>query len=188
MREKMRQTVRNPSRLDDLDAKIVGMLRADGRRPNVEIARRLGVAEGTVRKRIDRLVRERIIQIGAWADPLRVGYQFYTNIELEVDIGHVEAVAERVATLPEIFFLGITTGRFGIFAVGCFRSSDHFHQFMTVRLARVSGIHRAVTSNITRIVKREHVFPIPAAITANGASRNGQRRTGTAKRQSGATR
>jgi Lrp/AsnC family transcriptional regulator, regulator for asnA, asnC and gidA len=53
------------SHTDELAAKIITILRPDGRRSNVEIARRLGVAEGTVRKRIDRLVREQIIQIGA---------------------------------------------------------------------------------------------------------------------------
>jgi Lrp/AsnC family transcriptional regulator for asnA, asnC and gidA len=157
--------------VDELDAKIVAALRADGRRANVEIARELGVAEGTVRKRIDRLVRERIIQIGAWADPLKVGYGFYTNIELEVDIARVEAIADRVAKLPEIFFMGISTGRFGIFAVGCFRSADHFHEFMTQRLARVPGVRNAVTSNITRIVKREHAFPILPDASANGHRR-----------------
>ncbi|MBI1733759.1 MAG: Lrp/AsnC family transcriptional regulator [Candidatus Rokubacteria bacterium] len=176
----MAAIVRNAAHLDDLDAEIVALLRADGRRPNVEIARHLGVAEGTVRKRIERLTRERIIQIGAWADPLKVGYHFYTNLELEVDIARVEAVAERVAKLPEIFFLGISTGRFGIFAVACFRSTDHFHEFMTERLARVPGIHRAVTSNITRIVKREHAFPVLPTAPANGPRRNGHRLRGRA--------
>jgi Lrp/AsnC family transcriptional regulator for asnA, asnC and gidA len=165
--------------IDSLDAEIVAMLRADGRRPTVEIARRLGVAEGTVRKRIDRLVGERVIQIGAWADPLKVGYHFYTNIELEVDVARVEAIADRVAKLPEIFFMGISTGRFGIFAVGCFRSTDHFHEFMTQRLARVPGVQRAVTSNITRIVKREHAFPILPA-----AGRQGPRRAARARSES----
>lgn len=157
--------------IDQLDAEIVAMLRTDGRRPTVEIARQLGVAEGTVRKRIDRLVRERVIQIGAWADPLKVGYHFYTNIELEVDLARVEAIADRIAKLPEIFFMGISTGRFGIFAVGCFRSTEHFHEFMTQRLARVPGVHNAVTSNITRIVKREHAFPILPDASANGHRR-----------------
>ncbi len=36
--------------IDDLDTKLITMLRQDGRRSNAEIARRLGVAEGTVRQ------------------------------------------------------------------------------------------------------------------------------------------
>ena len=146
--------------IDDLDARIITMLRQDGRRPNVDIARRLGVGEATVRKRIERLVRERVIQIGAWADPLKVGYQNYVNIELQVKLREIEGIARSLAKLPEIFFLGICTGRSDIFATACFRSNEHFHEFMTKRLARIAGIERASTSSITMILKREHSFPV----------------------------
>jgi Lrp/AsnC family transcriptional regulator for asnA, asnC and gidA len=147
------------SHIDDLDAKIITILRPDGRRSNVEIARQLGVAEGTVRKRIERLVREQIIQIGAWADPLKVGYSDYINLELRVRLRDIESIAQRLAKLPEIFFLGLCTGRSGIFAAGCFRSNDHFHEFMTKHLARIPGILGISASSITRIVKRAHSFP-----------------------------
>ena len=46
------------------------MLQADARRPNTDIARRLGVAETTVRNRIARLTRDGVVQCGAWTDPL----------------------------------------------------------------------------------------------------------------------
>ena len=38
--------------IDELDAQIIRQLQVDGRLANTEIARRLGVSEGTVRKRI----------------------------------------------------------------------------------------------------------------------------------------
>jgi len=145
--------------IDALDANIIALLRPDGRRPNVEIARQLGVAEGTVRKRLDRLVREQIIQIGAWADPLKVGYQVYINMELQVRLRNIQSVAHRLAKLPEIFFVGLCTGRSDIFAGCCFRSNDHFHDFLTQHLARIPGIQGISTSSITRILKREHSFP-----------------------------
>jgi DNA-binding Lrp family transcriptional regulator len=52
--------------LDDTDVEIIRMLQADARRPNTEIARRLGVAETTVRNRIERLTRDGVVQCGAW--------------------------------------------------------------------------------------------------------------------------
>jgi Lrp/AsnC family transcriptional regulator, regulator for asnA, asnC and gidA len=156
------------SHIDDLDAKIITMLRLDGRRSNVEIARSLGVAEGTVRKRIDRLVREQIIQIGAWADPLKVGYSEYINLDLQVRLRDIEAIARRLAKLPEIFFLGLCTGRSGIFAAGCFRSNDHFHEFMTKRLAHIPGIRGISASSITKIVMRAHSFPAFPVRSADG--------------------
>lgn len=156
--------------INAVDAKIVELLQEDGRRSNVEIARRLGIADATVRKRIERLVRERIVQIGAWPDPLRIGYQTYALIEIEARLGHAERVAARLAGFPEIFFLAICTGRYDLMAAACFRSNDEIHDFMTRRLPRVPGIQRTATSNITRLVKRAYAFPIPTPPT-NGVRR-----------------
>ncbi len=170
--------MRKPGIVDALDAEIVTLLQTDGRRPTVEMARRLHVAEGTVRKRIDRLVRERVIQISAWADPLKIGYQNYAVLMMHVELREFERIAERLAEMPEIFFLGTCTGAFDIFASACFRSLEHMHEFITKRLARVRGIQRVSTSNVTRVIKRDYSFRITAAET-NGAPRtpSGRRRS-----------
>jgi Lrp/AsnC family transcriptional regulator, regulator for asnA, asnC and gidA len=161
--------VRKRDILDSLDAEIVTSLQADGRRPTVEIARRLRVAEGTVRKRIDRLVRERVLQISAWADPLKIGYQNYAVLMMHVELREFERVAERLAEMPEIFFLGTCTGAFDIFASACFRSLEHMHEFMTKDLARVRGIQRVATSNVTRVMKRDYSFRVTATKTSESA-------------------
>ena len=126
--------------LDDLDARIITLLQDDGRRPTVEMARHLAVAEGTVRKRIERLIREKVIQIGAWADPLKIGYQNYAVLMMHVDLRDLERAAEQLSKMPEIFFLGTCTGGFDLFVSACFRSLEHMHEFMTKRLSRVPGI------------------------------------------------
>ena len=61
--------------LDAIDAQILTQLQVDGRQHNTEIAQRLGVGEATVRKRIECLLRNGVMQIGAWTDPLKIGYQ-----------------------------------------------------------------------------------------------------------------
>jgi Lrp/AsnC family transcriptional regulator, regulator for asnA, asnC and gidA len=160
--------------IDELDAKIITLLRQNGRRSNVEIGRQLGIAEGTVRKRIDRLVREEVIQIEAWADPHKIGYQVYINMDIHVRLLNIEQIAHRLAKLPEIFFLGLSTGRSGIFAGCCFRSNDHFHEFMTKYLARIPGIESISTEIITRILKREHSFPV-LPMPATTESKRGRR-------------
>jgi Lrp/AsnC family transcriptional regulator, regulator for asnA, asnC and gidA len=161
--------MRKREALDALDAEIVTLLQADGRRPTVEIARRLRVAEGTVRKRLDRLIREEVIQIGAWADPLKIGYQNYAVFMMHVELREFKRVAERLAKMPEIFFLGTCTGAFDVFATACFRSLEHLHEFMTTRLARVHGIQRVSTSSVTRVMKRDYSFRVTPA-GADGAN------------------
>jgi Lrp/AsnC family transcriptional regulator for asnA, asnC and gidA len=164
--------MRNGPLIDDLDSKIIESLQSDGRLPNTEIARRLGVAEATVRNRIERLLRDGVMQIGAWADPLKIGYQVYAIIELQVTLRDIEKVAERLAKLPEIFFLGTCLGNFDIFAAALFRSNEHLHAFLTKHLCRVPGLERASTTSLTRILKREYRYPMAVA-GEDGASADG---------------
>jgi DNA-binding Lrp family transcriptional regulator len=46
----------------DADAKILGILRKNGRAGNTEIAKKVGLSEGAVRSRIARMVREGTIR------------------------------------------------------------------------------------------------------------------------------
>jgi Lrp/AsnC family transcriptional regulator, regulator for asnA, asnC and gidA len=158
--------------IDQLDAKIISLLQADGRRSNVDIARSLAVAEGTVRKRIERLVRDKVIQISAWADPLRIGYQNYAVLMMYVDLRSLDRAAKQLAAIPEVFFLGTCIGEFNLFVSACFRSLEHMHEFMTKRLSKISGIQRLSTSHVTSIAKRDYSFK---AVHADGKGVTGQR-------------
>jgi Lrp/AsnC family transcriptional regulator for asnA, asnC and gidA len=159
--------------IDELDAKIITLLRQNGRRSNVEIGRQLGIAEATVRKRIERLVREGVMQISAWADPYKIGYQVYINMDIQVRLSDIEQIGRRLAKFPEIFFLGLSTGRSALFAGCCFRSNVHFHEFITKDLARIAGIQSISTTIITRILKREHSFPVLPTRAGNGHRADG---------------
>src|SRR5579885_2255980 len=65
---------RTLSDLDEIDLRIVQLLQENGRRSNSDIARQIGVSEPTVRKRIERLVQDRIIKVVAVFNPRRTGY------------------------------------------------------------------------------------------------------------------
>jgi Lrp/AsnC family transcriptional regulator for asnA, asnC and gidA len=178
----MRIFVTTHEALDRLDAAIIQILQRDSRMPNTEIARRLAVTEGTVRNRIDRLVRGGVIQFGVWADPLKLGYQNYAIIEIHVSDPDIEKVADRLARFPEIFFLGICTGSFDMSAAAVFRSNDHLYQVMT-QLRQVPGIERTSTASIIRLVKREYTYPVavePAdgRVDGRAAGRSTTRRPG----------
>lgn len=156
-----------PGQLDELDANIVAILHADARMPNTEIAHRLGVAEGTVRNRIARLVGDGIITFGVWADPLKIGYQTYAYIEILVDPPEVENVAETLAEFPEIVFVGVCTGSFDIHVAVLFTSNEHMYELITKRLNNVKGVLRTSTSTVMRIVKRDLGYPVPGATVAD---------------------
>lgn len=61
------------AQVDDTDVAIITALQEDGRRPFTEIARSLGLSEGTVRQRVGRLQRLGIVQIVGVINPSRLG-------------------------------------------------------------------------------------------------------------------
>ncbi len=146
-------------KLDELDLRLIDLLQVDGRQPNTELARKLNVAEGTVRNRIAKLLGENLIQVGAWVDPVRVGGQIYAHIEVEVENSRIDAAARQIALFSEVNFEFIQTGRADLF-LGCFfRSTQHMDEFVTRKLGRVKGILGTSSVIVLRIVKRHYRFP-----------------------------
>ena len=55
--------------MDKLNKNIIEILKSDGRIPNAEIARNLGVSEGTIRRRIKIMIDEKVLNVYAVPDP-----------------------------------------------------------------------------------------------------------------------
>ncbi|MFN3338012.1 MAG: Lrp/AsnC family transcriptional regulator, partial [Thermomicrobium sp.] len=96
--------------IDDLDRSIIRLLQEDSRMPSAEIARRLGVAERTVRARINRLVQDGVVKLVAIVNPGALGYDVTADIFLEVEPGRLEEVAEQLVAMEEVAYVGLTTG------------------------------------------------------------------------------
>lgn len=101
--------------LDTLDLTLIDELQRDGRVPFAEVARRLGVTEKTVRRRISRLVEQRYITIAAVTDPATLGFDAMALALVTTD-GHRPPadIAAEFAQLPEADYVSLTTGPFAI--------------------------------------------------------------------------
>jgi len=129
----------------------------------VEIARQIGVAEATVRKRIERLLAEGVIKVVAVPDPAKVGFPTSTVIGLQVDLGKVGEIGERLAQMEEVRSVRYTTGEYDIIIEVLFQSNEQLLEFLTNELASIPGIKRAATSHVLKVVKGggEWVLPKP---------------------------
>jgi Lrp/AsnC family transcriptional regulator for asnA, asnC and gidA len=99
--------------LDTTDIAIIGHLQADGRRAYTTIAKDLGISEASVRQRVARLLRTKVIQIVAVSSPLDLGL-IWAQVHLRVEGERLEAVAEEVAELPQVDYVSICAGNFDI--------------------------------------------------------------------------
>ena len=103
--------------MDDLDHKLLGLLRADSRAPAATLAKALHVSRGTVQNRIARLQAEGVIQ----------GFTVRTRRELEpnrvrafmtivVEGERSQAVIRSLRGLPEVAAIHTTNGRWDLVA------------------------------------------------------------------------
>lgn len=103
--------------LDDLDRRLVALLRADARQPASSLAAQLKVSRGTVQNRIERLIARGVIQ----------GFTIRTRPEIEANrvraIMSIAIEGERSAAVvkalkgfPEVAAIHTTNGRWDLVA------------------------------------------------------------------------
>lgn len=147
--------------IDALDRQIICLLQLDGRTSNVDIARSIGVAEATVRKRIERLLQEGVIRVTAIPNVDKLGLEVETVIMLKVDFGQAQRIGEQLASMPEVRSVRYTTGEYDLIMEVVLPSEDDLLQFLTDRLAKIQGIRATATSHVLKNIKHSYEWALP---------------------------
>ena len=144
-------------KLDALDKSIVAWLSRDARISNGHIATELGVTEGTVRARIKRMEQEKLIRLTAVTniDRFRDAALAYIWIEVERS-GQTKEVAEQLAQIPELGFVGVMLGRSDILAITMVRNTEHLAEFVHKRIGAVEGVRRTESTLGVNFVKHDY--------------------------------
>ena len=94
--------------MDDLDRRILDILRQDARTPYTEIADEVGTSEGTIRNRVESLVEAGVIE--RFTVATRTG-NVKAMIEISVDVNvHTEGLTEQLADWEEVDFVWQVSG------------------------------------------------------------------------------
>ena len=101
--------------MDDLDRRILAILRRDSRTPYTEIADRVGTSEGTVRNRVEQLLENEVIE--RFTVATRTGnVKAMVEIEVAVDVD-TGAMSERMAEWTDVDFVWQVSGEEDIVVV-----------------------------------------------------------------------
>ena len=139
--------------LDDLDRELIRLLQYDGRTPFTQLAEHVDVTEGTVRRRVNRLLDGGIMQIVAIVEPQFLGWAAAAMVGISVQIGKSDVVASKVAEFPEVSYLFQASGEFDLFVEIYCRDREHFVDFLNNKLHRIEGILSTRTFMILKMYK-----------------------------------
>ena len=140
--------------MDDLDRKLITLLQVNGRASNARIARDVGVSEGTVRRRLRRLIQEEVIRVVAVPDPEKMGFNTVALVGIQADPDKIDAVAAKLAQLPEAHYVSLTTGSYDIFIWVALSSSEELGKFLRQKVGITEGIRRTETFVHLAIAKK----------------------------------
>ena len=135
--------------IDNLDKRILEIMKKDSRCPYVEIAEKLGVSEGTVRSRVHKMTEDGIIR----------GFTIKTSsknvkalVEVRIDVNtDTEEIARKLSEYDggtEVFEV---TGDQDIIAIVDVESSQSLNEIIE-RVRRYDN----VLSTRTRLILKEH--------------------------------
>lgn len=140
--------------LDDLDYKILEKLIKDGRKSFTDIAEELNVSVGTIRNRFNVYVENELLTIIGRVNPDKIGFHTYAQILIKVrPVDKVTEVAEKIAALPEVSFLAMTTGAYDLEVNVMCRDNEHLVQLMTNHITKMDGIFESATNIYFKVYK-----------------------------------
>lgn len=139
--------------VDDIDMAIVEQLRRNGRATNQQIADRLDLTAATVSTRIRRMEAANKLRVIAVSDFAAHGFNVLMEVAIEVEGRPASAVAEELATFPEVFAAHLVTGRYDIDMLVVLRDFDDLGDLLLSRFSKVHGIRSMVPAIAVDVVK-----------------------------------
>lgn len=130
---------------DDIDKRLMMLLKQNARQSNRALAEQLKVSRVTIQGRIRKLIDNEVIRITVLFDPRRLGTPVGVIIGLDVTHRRLDEVMDMLSEKEPIARVSKSTGRFNILAVAMFASIDEVSDFVFNVLTKMDGIKHSET-------------------------------------------
>jgi Lrp/AsnC family transcriptional regulator, regulator for asnA, asnC and gidA len=141
--------------IDDLDRKLIAELARDARLKSTDLAKKLGVSDTTIRHRISRLEKERVISPTIFVDAGKLGYTLIALIALQVDLGRIDVIAAELSRQSNVGYVAECTGQHDMFVGVWLHSPNELTHFVKDFLSKLPGIRKSETYMILNVHKND---------------------------------
>ncbi len=145
--------------LDDIDRKILRLLRENCHLTTQEIADHVGLSQTPCWSRIKRMEESGVITgYVALLDPERIGKPLSVIVEVTLehhDDDKIETFSRHLAQLPEVTDAYLTTGEYDYVIMAAVESTEAYEAFLRKRLMKFPGIRHTRSTFCLRRLKRD---------------------------------
>ncbi len=158
---------------DDLDYEIIKILNKNARAAGVEIARQVGANPRTVRKRIDRLMEMKGLNLVSIINPESFGYTAVVDLYITTESQKEPDVIKKILEYQEITFLAYGQNQREVTVEARFKDNEHMSVFVRKKLDTIPEIVNTQIVLIPKIMMDiNHWLP-----TAEDIKKKGKKRT-----------
>lgn len=155
--------------LDDLDRQIIAILSKDARISNRKIADELGVNEGTIRGRLKRLQKDRLVAFTAMTNPKLDKNSNVAFVSVQADMMNFRQIARQMRNIPHVHSIMTMLGPFNIMTICLYGDIDEFYANTVNRILAIDGVLHTETSLAVKTVKFINGVVSVAAVERQGA-------------------
>ena len=147
--------------LDERDHRILELVQRDGKLPQAEIARRVGLSTAAVNERLRKLEHAGVIRRWtALVDPRALGAGITAYVEVFIEHPRFEHVfLDRVRALDEVQECHYVTGEFSVLLKIRARDIERLQQLLLREINASEGVRQTRTSLVLSTVKEESFVP-----------------------------
>jgi len=143
--------------MDELDQRILDILKVDGLARPASLKSKLGIGESTIRKHIKNMLNHGVYRLEAVPNPEILQYEAWATIGISVNQRHVDEVMDSVLKHSQVYLASVSLGRFNMVIAARFHNTDFLNHFVTQDLQSIPGIASTETFLHNRPIKYHNV-------------------------------
>lgn len=153
-----------PTKLDDIDRRILRALQRDGRLQNVELAKEVGLSPSPCLRRVRLLeeagVIDRYVAV-LNSSKVGLGLSMFARVWLTAqDAETIDHFIEAMKQLPQVMECYIMLGESDALLRVAVADLDDYRRFQAAHLTRKNGIQNVKTDVPSQIVKQTYALPL----------------------------
>jgi Lrp/AsnC family transcriptional regulator for asnA, asnC and gidA len=138
--------------LDELDRKLISVLKIDGRESLATIGTQIGLTGDSVKDRLDRLTAEGVIKVTCSVDPRVLGFNSIALMGVKVT-GSAEQIASELTSIPEFDFVCCVSGEYDILVEAVCRDDLHLLRVVDQYLRSRPDVSSVSSHNYLSVLK-----------------------------------
>ena len=147
--------------LDDLDKKLIRLLKTDGRAPTAHIAEKLAVTTPTIRSRMKALINAGMLRVAGLVNLSAVSELTTALVGIDIESrGQLSQQLDKLTALKQVHWAVVVTGRFDIIAEVIVKGGmKDLYTFTSVDLPTIGRVTHCETFVVMRAGRKWMFMP-----------------------------